>query len=168
MSTVLEIFKYVIPALVVFVTVYFLMKHYIEGQLRMRAMEIQNKRAGENLPLKLQAYERLALFCERIRFSNLMFRLSSKSISNEELAQAMLISIQKEFEHNNSQQIFVSEPLWKIIVLAKNDTLAMINEAVSKDGDLYSNISEQMRQKEVDPIDHALSAIRKEVAIHLQ
>jgi hypothetical protein len=168
MSTLLEILKYIIPALVVFVTVYYLMKTHLDGQLRMKAMEFQNKRTGENLPLKLQAYERLALFCERIRFSNLMFRLSSASISNEELAQAMFISIQKEYEHNNSQQIFVSEPLWKIISLAKNDTLAMINEAIGKEGDLYTNISQQLSQKDVDPIDHALSAIRKEVSIHLQ
>lgn len=167
METILEILKYIIPALVVFATVYFMLRQFIDGQARMKMMEFQQKKAERNLPIRMQAYERLALLCERIRVTNLFYRLNQRSVGKEALAQAMLISVQKEFEHNLSQQIYVSENLWKIIQLAKDEVLAIINESVTEEDDLFVALTRASQKRQNDPIDQALSAIRKEATFYL-
>ncbi|MDX1684937.1 MAG: hypothetical protein R3275_06845 [Saprospiraceae bacterium] len=167
MQTFLEILKYVVPALIVFLTVYFMFKQFLEGQYRLKEMDYQHKKAERNLPLRLQAYERLALFCERIRPANLFYRLNQKSITREDLAKAMMISIQKEFEHNLSQQIFVSDNLWKIIVLAKDEVLSIIDDSLNEDLDFFVALTKKVQSRKVDPVDQALSAIRKEATFYI-
>lgn len=167
METIFEILKYILPALVVFLTVYYIFKQYLEGQLRMKSVEFQQKKAERNLPIRLQAYERLALFCERIRVQNLYFRLKMKSMDSESMAKAMLIAIQKEFEHNLPQQVYVSDSLWQIINLAKDDVMNLINQAASEEGDLFSALNRLLQTRQVDPVDQALAAIRQEVKFYL-
>ena len=167
METVLEILKYVIPSLVLFATVYFMLKQFIDGQARMKLMEFKQKKAERNLPVRLQAYERLALLCERMRVTNLFYRLNQKSMNRDSLVQAMLISVQKEFEHNLSQQIYVSDSLWKIVQLAKDETLAIINEAAAEEGDFFIALSRANQRRQNDPVDQALSAIRQEATFYL-
>ena len=167
MDTFLEILKYSLPAVVVFLTVYYLFRQFLMGQLQMQSAEFQQKKAERNLPLRLQAYERLALFCERIRVQNLYMRLNSSTMSNEVMAQSMLIAVQKEFEHNLPQQIYVSDNLWKIITLAKDDVMAMINQAASGQGDLLTELNRMIQSRESDPVDQALTAIRQELKFYL-
>lgn len=167
MEVLFEVLKYTIPALVVFATVYYMFRQYIDGQLRLKGMEIQQKKGERNLPVRMQAYERLALLCERIRVTNLFYRLNQKSLHRESLAQAMLVSVQKEFEHNLSQQIYVSDNLWAIIVLAKDETIAIINESMTEEGDYFLALNRRNQMRQSDPIDQALTAIRKEAAFYL-
>lgn len=167
MNTVLELLKYTLPSVVVFLTVYYMLKQYLDGQTQMKVLEFQHKKAERNLPVRLQAYERLSLFIERIRVANLFYRLNQRSLSRSDLAQAMLISVQKEFEHNLSQQIYVSENLWKIIVLAKDEILAVINESANVDGDFFITLNQRIQARGVDPNDQALTAIRKEASFYL-
>ena len=167
METLFEILKYILPALVVFLTVYHLFKQYLDGQLRLKGAEFQQKKAGRNLPLRLQAYERLSLFCERIRVQNLYLRLNTSTMTSEVMANAMLIAVQKEFEHNLSQQIYVSESLWKIIKLAKDDVTNLISQAASSEGELFGELNKLIQARQVDPVDQALSAIRQEVKFYL-
>ncbi len=167
METIFEILKYILPALVVFLTVYYIFKQFLEGQLRMKSVEFQQKKAERNLPIRLQAYERLALFCERIRVQNLYFRLNMKSMDSDSMAKAMLIAIQKEFEHNLPQQVYVSESLWQIINLAKDDVMNLVNQAASQDGELFGELNKLLQMRQVDPVDQALAAIRQEVKFYL-
>lgn len=172
METVLAIITSTVPALVVFATVYFMMKHFYQHQHQIKYLEIEEAKKGDSLPKKILAYERLTLFCERIRIPNLLMRLSSSEDRIEGVLHALLISVQKEYEHNITQQIYVSENLWKIISLAKNEILNLINQAYA---DCEEESIEAFRREilaalyklEYSPVDQALSAIHAEANLHL-
>ena len=100
MTTILEILKYTLPSLVVFATSYYLLKQYISGQYELRALEVKASYSKQAIPLKLQAYERLLLFCDRISLPSLLLRLRDQNMTAGQLKNAMIISVQKEYEHN--------------------------------------------------------------------
>ncbi len=173
LEVLLEILKFTLPALIVFITVYQLMKKFTESQIRMKVLENQKNQSDQTLPLKLQAYERLAVFCERISVPNLISRLKTSRMTVKELQGAMMIAIQQEFEHNVAMQIYVSESLWKIIELAKNQTTAIVAEANAglNDQDNSELFAEMVLKKQYEqnliPVDHARAAIKKEVQLIL-
>ncbi len=171
LSVILEIIKVSVPALIVFATVYYLQKQYLEGQLRQQSMQIRKSQQKETLPVRLQAYERIALYCERISIPSLILRVRQENMSASDLRLSLLISIQKEFEHNITQQVYVSENLWKIVQFARNDTMSVINQVYDQfqpddPGLNYSRMLLQAAgQRDMQPLDRALEAIRKETAV---
>jgi hypothetical protein len=168
-----EILKYTVPAVVVFLTVYFIMRKYLDHQYNLQLAQARITSNKETLPLKLQAYERLALFCNRISIPNLILRLRTPEMTGKSLANAMLIAIQQELDHNVSQQVYISEQLWNILKLAKNHTVNSINtvgsaldeEATSSD--FVDRMFEYLNSDEDNPLDTAASAIRKEVSTYV-
>lgn len=162
-----DLLKLTIPSLVVFLTVYYLFKTYLDGQLRLKAMELEKQKGQDGLPLKLQAYERLALFCERIRLNSLVFRLNQTSMSEDDLAASMLIAIEKEYEHNMAQQIYVSDSLWKIIHLAKTQNQDLVHASMQSSKPFLQALQEANAQRTVNPVDHAIAGIRKEMSLIL-
>src|SRR5690606_3917144 len=109
LSVILEIIKITIPALIVFATVHTLLKQYLEKQYQLRKLDLKQDQTKTTTRLRLQAYERLSLFCERISIPSLILRLRSEKMNAMELRLAMMIAIQKEFEHNITQQVYVSD-----------------------------------------------------------
>ena len=121
------------------------------------------------MPLRLQAYERLALFCERIALPALLFRhQSDETVSIQRLT--LLLAIQQEYEHNISQQIYVSDQLWQIVKAARDDSSQLIDMVASQlDGnanaqELTKALYRALGQRQSDPISIAQQAIRREVA----
>lgn len=174
LSVILEIIKISVPALIVFATVYYLMKQYIDGQNRMRMLEIRQNQQKKTIPLRLQAYERLSLFCERISIPNLMLRVRNEGMSADQLRISMMIAIQQEFEHNITQQVYVSENLWKIIQIARDDAVNLLNQ-VHQQTDENTDVRTFSKmllhataQREVNPLERALLAIKKEAGLLLQ
>lgn len=171
METFLEILKYTIPALIVFGVVYMLIKRFLDQQHSLELMQYRQKQVKEITPLKLQAYERLLMLCERISVPNLLLRLQVTESNVEQLTKAMLIAIQQEYEHNLTQQIYVSESLWKIVTMAKNQTSEIISAAANNlepdaPGVLIGNEAiEIMRQTKASPLDAAKRSIRKELSV---
>lgn len=169
----LEILKYILPALVVFITVYFTMRQYLGAEYNLQFLKTQQANAAHNVPIKLQAYERLILFLERIRLSNLIYRLRSTDMVAKDLTTSMLISIQKEFEHNQAQQLYVSNKLWDIIVLAKENVLSEISQTASQfqpdenAGTLGNALILAEKKKGRSGIDVAINAIKEEANIIL-
>jgi len=171
-ETILEILKYILPALIVFLTVYFIMKKYLDQQYGLEVLKYKQQQGKDILPLKLQAYERLAVFCERISIDNLSYRLSGADMDHKALANAMLIAIQQEYEHNLSQQVYVSNKLWEIITIAKNQVQNIVSTAASHHGvtspaQLIDRAMEILVESGGNPLDTAKRAIKKEVDIIL-
>ena len=168
---ILEILKYIIPALVVFATIYFMMKRHYQQQYSLERLKLKKLESKNTLPLKVQAYERLALFCERIRPEQLIFRLNSSQMKAGELRNAILISIQKEYEHNLTQQIYVSDKLWEIITLAKNETINAISRSSTSDDASTRQLSDEIlkyySELKINPVNQAIAAIKKELEILL-
>ncbi len=173
MNTFLEILKYTIPGLLVFVTAYFLLKTYLDKQHQLKLLELQKDNKKASVPLKLQAYERLSLLCERSSLQNLTLRLKTRESTVSSLRLAMLIALQQEYEHNVTQQIYVSEQLWEILKLAREETVNII-EAVAEPLDpqapadeLAQRLIAFSQQSEKQPMDTALQAIKKEAGMLL-
>ena len=172
-SSILEIIKFIVPALVVFGTVYYLSKQFFENQRKLEGLKNKRNDMESTRLIKLTAYERLSLFCERIDLSSLAMRLVSKDMTANELRQAMIISVQTEYEHNIAQQIYVSEKLWDIISLAKTETISIIKTAannVSSEAtafDLLNSIKEKISKININPAEQARKAIRSEVKLIL-
>lgn len=173
MALFFEILKYTIPALIVFFTAYYMLKMLLDERQRIDGMLLKQDAQKITLPLRLQAYERLTLLCDRVSIQNVLLRLRTPGMTVADLRGSMMLSISQEFEHNTSQQLFVSDTLWQIIRLAKENTLMRIANAAdgldpqSDAQALVDRLLEGLDNPETpNPLLTALVAIRTE-ASHL-
>jgi len=155
-------------------TIFFIMKKLVQWIHNSR-MQTQSLNIDDDTKnLKLQAYERLALYVQRISIPEIIYRLRTKNMSAKDLNTVLLISIQKELEHNNTQQIYVSGKLWQIINIAKDETAHIISQAYEEvgpdasDDDLIKRIIEKTAGREINATDRASEAIKKEVELILR
>jgi hypothetical protein len=169
MNALIEFGKILIPASVVLYAAYLLVRSFLAKELEMKRMDIRNRSIETLLPMRLQAYERMCLFLERISPQNLLIRLNPGPIPAKEFHQLLLADIRNEFNHNISQQIFMGESVWEKIKNAKEDLVLTINDAASEMGaestslDLSKKIFERYLNKPVDPVAHALSELKHEI-----
>ena len=117
-NVLLEIIKITVPALIVFFTVHHLLKTYLEKQYQLKVLEHKQSNKGTTTPMRLQAYERLSLFCERISIPSMLLRLKEGTQTVTELRFKLLMAMQQEFEYNITQQVYVSDQLWQILKLS--------------------------------------------------
>lgn len=166
-----EILLLIVPSLIIFLTVYLLMRQFFRNQLRLRMFKREDSNRASLTPLKLQAYERLTLMCERISIPNLLLRLKDRNMSAAALKATMILAVQQEYEHNISQQLYVSDQLWKIIQMAKNqiiEIVALVGEQVEANsaGEVYaSELIQFLDSQEKDPLATAKLAIKREAGI---
>ncbi len=162
-----------LPALIVFVICYMLIKQFLKNKEAMELLEMQRMASAKTLPLKLQAYERLILLFERIDIPSLIARTRTKKMSSGDLQSTLMIAIQQEFEHNVTQQIYVSDKLWEVVRLAKKEIFnqlhnIMINTAFSENADTYSNaLIEHFTKNEQDIVRKAIYAIKQEAKLYV-
>jgi hypothetical protein len=126
-NDIFELLKYTLPALIVFLTAYFLLTRYMQKDATAKAIEMKLKRDKEIVMLRLQAYERLSLFLERISPANVISRVRTPDMIGSELQYSMVKNIREEYEHNLSQQIYISSTSWNLIVAAKDEIIRTIN-----------------------------------------
>jgi len=140
MDIVLEILKYILPAAIVFVGVYFVMQNFLESELR--KVELKHRSDNRDLvtPRRLQAYERMVLYLERINLSSLVMRSYSKGQSAKDLQSKMLDAIRGEYDHNMAQQIYISTNTWNTIKQAKEETKKVINSCMDQLNDDASGL----------------------------
>lgn len=173
MESFLEILKYIIPALIVLACSSFLLKRMLDSQYQLKALDLKSRYSKDAIALKLQAYERLLLFLDRIQVPNLIARLRTSAMRNDELKNVMMISVQKEYEHNIAQQLYTSPKLWEIIQLAKNDMIAFIElqaDSLNPAGnsqELANQILGEYSQLKTKPIQLAIQAVKEEAKIIL-
>lgn len=127
-----EIIKYTIPALIVALTVFVVLNYQFKQQLAKNKLEIMLNNRKTIITLRLQAYERLILFLERISPEALIMRIQRPDITVIELQTMLLKTIRTEFDHNLSQQLYVSNDAWERIRNARENTVKLINEAASQ------------------------------------
>lgn len=171
LSTILEIIKITIPALIVFFTVQTLLKQFLEGQYKARMLEFKQNQNNTTIPLRLGAYERLSLFCERISIPNLILRLRTDDMNATDLKMALMLGVQQEFEHNITQQVYVSDQLWQIVKIARDDTINIVNlvyNSIDPNADAREyagTMFKYLQSREVMSTDKALVAIKKEAGL---
>mgnify|MGYP006369905211 FL=1 len=169
MDALIELIKILVPASVVLYAAYLLVRTFIHKELELRKFEVRSRAIETVLPNRLQAYERMVLFLERMSPQNLLVRLSSSGMPAREFHQLLLSEIRNEYNHNVSQQVYISQEVWELIKNAKEDLIVSINDAASEMNlestslDLSKKIFEKSINKQVDPLGHALIELKKEI-----
>ncbi len=169
MNALIEFGKILIPASVVLYAVYLVVKSFIVREIELKKLEVRSRSIETILPARMQAYERMTLFLERIQPQNLLIRLTVAGLSAKDFQKILLDEIRNEYNHNASQQVYMSEEVWNQIKNAKEDLIILINEAsmrVSAEAssiELSKKIFEMVMDKKVDPIGHALTELKKEI-----
>lgn len=125
----IDISKYIIAGLFVFLVAFLILKRRFDFANKIQLLEFKKSITTQTLPLKLQAYERLILLIERLNPENMLLRLNNQGISAKELHAMVLVEIRNEFQHNITQQIYVSSRAWAIVKRVKEDTLNLMNSA---------------------------------------
>ena len=168
MKEVFEIIKIVLPSLVMLVALYYIVGGYFRSSERRR--KLKSIRGNQKIitPLRLQAYERLILFLERISPEFLVMR-GYPARTCEQLQTELMQTIRAEFEHNFSQQLYVSAEAWKSVKNAKNYTIALISNA-AKDLDavapsivLSRKLLEMSMEFEQSVSEKAIHELKKEI-----
>ena len=115
------------------------------------------------VPLKIQAYERLVLYLERVRYSVLVKRVFMPGMSRADLQFALIQNVQDELEHNLAQRLYVSEPTWFNIIIVKDEVLKSINASFGQNPDAdAATMAQIIASMDNSLIDKAVIAIKKE------
>lgn len=171
MEAFIELLKIIIPAGAVFAAAYFLVKRFLDNDQKRREHELKKSSQGLVTPLKIQAYERIVIFLERINPNSLVIRVNKHAMNSRQLHQELVSAIKTEYEHNLSQQIYLSYGAWELVKTAKEEIIQLINissskvpvEAPSSElAIMILNITANLNKKL--PNEVALEYVKKEIA----
>jgi len=164
----IELLSYTIPSLITGGVAYYLFDAHFKDQQNTRRWLLQKETKPAILPLRLQAYERLTLFMERINPSQLLVRVHPISTDKIDYQNYLISPIEQEFEHNLTQQIYVSGKCWSIIMTAKNATIQIIRVAAKDqkviDADGLSQLVLNDLFDKTAPSNTAIAFIKDEVS----
>lgn len=169
MEDILDILKYILPSLVVLATSLLVIKKFMDAEQRKHIYEIRKENQKITTPLRLQAFERVILYLERISPENLILRVHKPSMSAKQLQANLITTIKSEFEHNMAQQIYISSSSWAIIKKVKDDIIKAINIAAdnlpqnANGTDLGQKIFEVMSKLEKSPTHTAIEILKNEI-----
>ncbi|MCT4630979.1 hypothetical protein [Winogradskyella sp.] len=164
----LNLLMYTIPALVTGAIAFLFFREHMDNENNRRNFLITKDLQKEAFPIRLQAYERMSLFLERISPTKLLTRVHPISSNKEDYENLLIATIEQEFEHNLSQQIYVSDQCWSIIMAAKNATIQLVRKAsMNEKTDTANKLREVVLTELMDknaPSNAALSFIKQEVS----
>ena len=124
----LEIAAYTLPALITGGVAFVMMQKFYNSEESKRKYELLRENQKQALPIRLQAYERVVLLLERINPTQLLLRVAPTGKNKDDYATLLSHHIQTEFEHNLTQQIYLTSETWDIVLKAKNSTVQLIRK----------------------------------------
>ena len=168
LSRIFDLFLFAIPSIITGIIAYYFFREHTKNEDGRRRFLLKKDMQVNAMPLRLQAYERIALFLERISPSKLLIRIAPNNSNKADYETLLIQSIEQEFEHNLSQQIYISDKCWSIATTAKNATIQLIRKASMLEKTDTANklreviLTEMMERR--SPSDAALSFIKEEVS----
>ena len=164
---IIDLISYTIPTIVTGIVAYYFFLNYTKNEERKFNLQAIKENKNNGLHLKLQAYERMTLFLERIKPSKLLIRVTSVNNDKNAYSQSLINTIEQEFEHNLTQQIYISEKCWSVIIASKNATIQLIkNTAIDASIKNAQELREVILTKMLNtsaPSNTALAFIKEEV-----
>lgn len=127
LTIMVEVLKYCIPALCVLLATWLVMRQFYKNEAEKRLWELKRLAQKEISPLRMRAYERLALLLERTTPEHMLMDVNLAEMTPLQLQAHLMQSIRQEYDHNLSQQVYVSDEVWVLIENAKAQTVAFIN-----------------------------------------
>lgn len=162
---ILESIAYILPAAVTGFVAYYMFNGFLKQQNTEKKLAIMAEKKKESLPIKLQAYERMLLFCERINPVKMLVRIKPITENTTDYLQLLIANIDQEFEHNLVQQIYISDEAWTAIIATKRAIINKLQQAAET-----SNSANDFREnvlidysKTLPPTETAISFIKSEV-----
>ena len=163
---IIEVLAFTLPAVVTGLVAMYFFKTQSANDEKRRNFLIRKEGQNIALPLRLQAYERLTLFLERISPAKLLLRVKPTGKDAHAYAQKLIGVIEQEFEHNLAQQIYMSETAWKAVKTSKSVMVKIIRSASEKEEvkDIAGFQEEVMKSvmKQEGPTQAALGFLRLE------
>jgi hypothetical protein len=163
----------ILPSVVVFLTSFHAIRHFMSARTAERhaeqAAEFRRDDRKQVLPLRLQAYERLSLYLERIQPGTLLLRVQRAGMDASDLQAALVSAIREELEHNITQQIYVSDRAWMKVRQAKEEMIRLVNMSYEQVGAgssasaLAQRVFENAARLSHTPSQEALVALKEEV-----
>ena len=169
MEIILDFGKILLPAALVLYAMYLTMKSILAKEVVKANLDYKIENAKVALPNKIQAFERMSLFLERLSPGNLVLRLNNTNMTAKELQHLMISEIREEFNHNLSQQIYMSDKSWNLIKNTVEDVIALINTNAeklnvdAKSVDLAKLIFIEIEKRDTDPVALTLSEVKAEI-----
>jgi len=164
---ILEILSYTIPSIVTGLVALYFFKYHMSNEEKRRNYLLRKEKQNLSLPIRLQAYERLALFLERISPEKLLIRIKPSGNNSTNYLNKLVLNIEQEYEHNLAQQIYITDDCWNAVVTSKNAIAQMIRTAAANN---KVNTAEELREKILkesiendSPTQVALSYLKNEV-----
>ena len=164
----IELLKYCIPAFCVLLATWLVMHKFYKSEAEKRFWELKRLSQKEISPLRMRAYERLALLLERTMPEHMLLDLNLAEMTSLEVQTHLMRTIRQEYDHNISQQIYVSDEVWAMIEDSKNQTIAFVNSiaqqmpAESNALDYAKTLITAYRTNGDTPNDIALQALKNE------
>jgi len=168
-SYLLDILKYTMAGIATVYIAFYLVKPYLDRSEKIQLMELKKAVSAQTLPLRLQAYERLVLFVERVNPASMLLRLNGTQYTAQQLHSLVMNDVRTEFQHNVTQQVYVSERAWNVIKRVKDDTLSVVTNAVkglpenASGLDLSKTVLAHLASLQDNPYDIATSMIRQDM-----
>ncbi len=164
---IIEGLKYALPAAVTGYTSYYFLQSFYKNEEKKQLIKARADLTKHAVPIRLQAHERLALFLERISPVKLTQQIQPGSDDKQLYEMALVYRISEEYEHNLTQQIYVSSKCWEMVTTSKNATMLFIKQVAEDDSiitaqDLQKALIERSSKEEV-PTNVGLAYIRSEV-----
>ena len=167
MNILQNILLVLIPSLAVFLTAFFSIRFFIQNEQKKQLLELKHNSRSVIAPLRLQAYERMALLLERIDLNRLVVKMNNPELNAMQFQILLTSTIRSEFEHNLSQQIYFSMDLWNLIKTAEETTINIVNQSAAQLSADTPSIELAklilMRVAESVPTAQAMAALKAEI-----
>lgn len=169
MEIALDLIKILLPAGLVLYGIYLVVKSFLEKEFQKKLLELRTKNTETITPVRLTAYERVTLFLERIAPSNLLVRLNDPAFTVYQFQSKLLAEIRSEYNHNISQQIYMSDQAWNLVQHAMEDVVSLINKSAQelnandKGLELSKMVFEKLAAQNKDSVAEALSFVKNEI-----
>lgn len=122
----MEILKYILPSLIVLLATWLVLYQMLKREREQREWVLRKESNKELLPIRLRGYERLALLLERTTPEHLLRDMDINGLTVQQLQILLLKTIRMEFDHNLSQQIYVSDATWEAILLVEEEMISFV------------------------------------------
>lgn len=127
-----DILSFSIPALIVFLAVFLVIRRFFKHEEEVRRYQTIMSNQKVTVPLRFRAYERIILFLERMSPDTLVIRHQTPEMTSMQLLVVLQNAIREEYEHNLSQQLYVSTEAWNMVKSAKEGMMKHFNSCATK------------------------------------
>jgi hypothetical protein len=159
-----------VPSAVVGAVAYLLIDKFLQAESKRHILEIKKESLNVTIPVRLQAFERIILLLERTDAIQVVKRSIAPGMTSGELRQKAVAEIQNEFNHNVTQQVYISAASWEKVIKAKEDAIKLIGVTGTQVGDnsdaiIFSKkilgVNEELEVSNADAIGFIKQEVRK-------